>query len=274
MKISPENKRLFSALKNRSARMCLGLHINENRKPGIADSKLGGRPYWNAALPYPTDANGRPMALLAQIRLTADTLKPLPDHGLLQFYMTTDAASLYGVERDADGRQSNVCVVWHEEIDNGAAVADHPVQANHDNLPVRGEYALDVRREKSFISTEHHNFGSFFSEAAKDIVGKSVEPDDWCEYLGGDLADALRETLAGPSPRHRMLGHPTMAQGDPLRKERFRRYDTLLLQVDSDTGKDGDRVMWGDMGTGAFYINGEDLKQRRFTDILYVVECG
>mgnify|MGYP002508522129 CR=1 FL=1 len=35
--------------------------------PGLADSKIGGLPYWDLSQPYPVDLKGRPLQLLAQI---------------------------------------------------------------------------------------------------------------------------------------------------------------------------------------------------------------
>ena len=47
-------------------------------------------------------------------------------------------------------------------------------------------------------------------------------------------------------------------------------YDFLLFQLDSDS----DKVLWGDVGIGNFFINTEKLKNLDFTDVLYNWDCG
>jgi uncharacterized protein YwqG len=50
-------------------------------------------------------------------------------------------------------------------------------------------------------------------------------------------------------------------------------FDTLLLQIDSD-GKGGkDRVLWGDVGIGGFFINGEALRRGDFSRVLFNWDC-
>jgi uncharacterized protein YwqG len=55
---------------------------------------------------------------------------------------------------------------------------------------------------------------------------------------------------------------------DDIRNEDTK-YDTLLLQVDSDKG-----IMWGDMGVANFFINLKDLKNKDFSKVLYTWDCG
>ena len=44
---------------------CLRLMLL-GRSQGLFDSKLGGIPYWDNSQPYPTDAKGKPMAMVLQ----------------------------------------------------------------------------------------------------------------------------------------------------------------------------------------------------------------
>ena len=55
-------------------------------------------------------------------------------------------------------------------------------------------------------------------------------------------------------------------------EEKYRVYDTLLFQMDSDYG-DEDYVLWGDCGVGNFFIHQEDLKKRDFRKVLYNWDC-
>lgn len=67
---------------------------------------------------------------------------------------------------------------------------------------------------------------------------------------------------------HKLLGYPSFTQSDP-RYDTYAKYDTLLLQIDSD----GDDIMWGDCGVANFFINKEDLKNKDFSKILYNWDC-
>ncbi len=84
----------------------------------------------------------------------------------------------------------------------------------------------------------------------------------------------LSEELSGLG--HKMLGYPGFIQFDPREdKEDRKYYDTLLLQIDSDMGEDGeDYVLWGDCGVANLFINKEALIKRDFSNILYNWDCS
>ena len=68
----------------------------------------------------------------------------------------------------------------------------------------------------------------------------------------------------------KILGYPFFTQYDPREYDsQKRKYDKLLFQLDSEE----DFVMWGDCGTGNFFINGESLKNRDFSDVLFNWDC-
>lgn len=68
----------------------------------------------------------------------------------------------------------------------------------------------------------------------------------------------------------KILGYPFFTQYDPREyDEKKRKYDKLLFQLDSED----DFVMWGDSGTGNFFINGEALKKGDFSDVLFNWDC-
>ena len=72
-------------------RQCLRFCINYNRKPTVLDTKLGGTPYWDSAMPFPTDAKGKEMALVLQVNFEqCPHLEPLPQEGMLQYFISID----------------------------------------------------------------------------------------------------------------------------------------------------------------------------------------
>ena len=47
----------------------------------------------------------------------------------------------------------------------------------------------------------------------------------------------------------------------------------LLFQLDSDYWKNQWRILWGDAGVGAFFINSKKLEELDFGDVLYNWDC-
>ena len=72
-----------------------------------------------------------------------------------------------------------------------------------------------------------------------------------------------------------MLGYPFFTQSDPRYGDLMDEFGTLLLQIDSEgepgTGKD--RILWGDVGIGGFFINEENLKRGDFSRVLFNWDC-
>ena len=67
-----------------------------------------------------------------------------------------------------------------------------------------------------------------------------------------------------------MLGYSFFTQEDPRYNKKYKDYDTLLLQIDSE----GEYVLWGDAGIGNFFITKKSLLEKDFTNILYNWDCS
>jgi uncharacterized protein YwqG len=99
----------------------------------------------------------------------------------------------------------------------------------------------------------------------------SLRPRD--RDLLWDLYEEVTEQYGGNLAIHRLLGHPTPIQHNPL--------DTvgdqaegddwmLLLQVDTDPTA---ALFWGDSGMLYFCIRRSDLEQQRFDQVRVVFQC-
>jgi uncharacterized protein YwqG len=92
--------------------------------------------------------------------------------------------------------------------------------------------------------------------------------------------------------KHQLFGHSSPVQNemelecDFSRRGEKMRWDSsperfvaamrdwvLLLQVDSDDGKDGPGWMWGDLGIVYFWIHRDDLASRAFDKIVCISQC-
>ena len=108
--------------------------------------------------------------------------------------------------------------------------------------------------------------------AMQEKYGKQYEGEPLYQILDDETYDKLIGECSEGG--HWLLGYPYFTQTDPREyEEQYRYYDTMLFQLDSDYGDDGDYIMWGDSGVANFFINQEDLKKRDFSKILYNWDC-
>ncbi len=253
-------------------------------QPSLTDSKFGGLPYWDMEKEYPTDSKGERMMLLAQINFSDlcafDT--ELPKEGMLQFFITVDD-DVFGMDFDDPVSQKDFRVVFHDTVRQD--VTEEQVQAldivraeevDDYGTPIFRQAALSFRAGIDSMSSDIEDFPTVFVQAVKAVTGEEIDEENWYEYFGEDTDDDnyLSEELSGLG--HKMLGYPGFIQFDPREdKEDRKYYDTLLLQIDSDMGEDGeDYVLWGDCGVANLFINKEALIKRDFSNILYNWDCS
>lgn len=90
-----------------------------------------------------------------------------------------------------------------------------------------------------------------------------------CDEMEEDLLETVCEKYHFEG--HRIGGYPYFTQSDPREEHvEYRKYDTLLLQIDSH---DENKVMIGDSGVMTFLIPHEKLKACDFSDVLYTWDC-
>ena len=87
--------------------------------------------------------------------------------------------------------------------------------------------------------------------------------------LGNDEIYDLENELETNESRHKMLGYSFFTQEDPRYNEKYKDYDVLLFQIDSE----GKYLMWGDCGIGNFFITKEGLNEKDFSNVLYNWDC-
>ena len=263
------------------------LVIEGDRKPGLTDTKFGGLPYWPLNLDYPTTPKGQKLMLLAQLKMTDFGGDPrLPDHGLLQFFI--DAADdCSGMDFDDSTNQSGFRVIWHETLDDtvtpGAVEAlGMPISFmgfDEDFLgnPLNGEFAVRVEPTTSWMTTADDRLDGVFLEVCNKLFGEDFVGGrgNYWDLLEDEGVEALFDGLKTPEPAHLVLGYPFFTQSDPRYGDLMDEFGTLLLQIDSEgepgTGKD--RILWGDVGIGGFFINEENLKRGDFSRVLFNWDC-
>ena len=272
---SEKAKAIVAEVKRRTAAPCWKLTLQPEGPCGLLDSKVGGLPYWDPALPYPTDSQGNKMTLLAQLNFAQlGTEAPLPRAGMLQFFIGQDDG--FGIDFDQPDRQKNFRVVYHPEPD--PALTLEQIQALELPTHVEADLCTPVIREAAFTAEKtvgymgpgDCRFEALFREAVRAVTGEDIGDKNEYQYFDKADRDYFYDQLSAAG--HRLLGYPFFTQYDPREPEGP--YDTLLFQLDSDMAEDRkDLVLWGDCGVGNFFINREDLLCRDFSRILYNWDC-
>ena len=253
------------------------LVLNEEREASITGSKIGGKPYWPTDKDFPTDERGNKMMLLMQINCAEAGLKaPLPEMGMLQWFISINPERMYGCQGNYNEDGSGFAVVYHDKATDDSTLPDVPTHATVEEMftPVKREMALDVVKEETVMGVNDGRFNRLFFDIVKEITGVEHTDKMWYQYLSNEDCLYFEQHLGMKRPRHQMLGYPVFSQEDARRD--IATHDTLLFQLDSQFS-DVDRkelVMWGDMGSGFIFVNHEDLAARDFTRLYYCWDCG
>jgi len=254
------------------------------------DSKIGGDPYFPLDVEYPTDVEGRPLALLAQINFEeVPHLEHYPESGILQFYISlylTENDGVHGFDHEKPRSQVNWRILWFPDVerDETKLIDDFSFVPTNINYPdgiglpfVNGEIFIS-RKTPARLSFElayqpvtrgDYQFGRLFAANADEW--------DFFERFGkqqDDLRKQYNKLFYGGG--HKLGGYADFAQFDPRAYEQGRRLiprnpvdnpSLLLLQIDSD-----EFIMWGDAGVANFFIDQQDLINCDFSRVLYNVD--
>ncbi|KAK9881476.1 hypothetical protein WA026_016360 [Henosepilachna vigintioctopunctata] len=222
-------------------------------------SKVGGMPYLPVGEKYPCDSKGYPLTFLMQINFSEiPPLLDYPTEGILQFYIN-ETDDLMGLDFDNPTNQEGFRVLYFQTIENDESKLQSGVPNSESNsedytgcgpLDKNCILGMEFYREKQYITPFDYRFDKSISFAH--------------DY---DIVDVYQEALG--TSGHRIGGYPHFTQTDPrVNHEEFQEYE-LLVQLDSD----GNGILWGDMGIGAFFIHPNDLKDCNFSKVLYNWDC-
>lgn len=170
---SEKAKAIVAEVKRRTAAPCWKLTLQPEGTCGLLDSKVGGLPYWDPALPYPTDSQGNKMTLLAQLNFAQlGTEDPLPRAGMLQFFIGQDDG--FGIDFDQPDRQKNFRVVYHPEPD--LALTLEQIQALKLPTHVEADLCTPVIREAAFTAEKTVGYMGPGTAALRPCSGRRSGP--------------------------------------------------------------------------------------------------
>lgn len=228
-------------------------------------SKLGGPPYRLPGLPWPTTADGRPLAFLAQLNLAElPALEGFPRRGIVQFFILDDdqlGQDLSTAPADVTV-QHTYRVIYHPEPVQDTAHLDLQVpEQTSQYLPhvPADEYALRGSLTHGPMTLQDRLF-----EDTIPIDFLDETEDDDGEILGDRQFDAYHDIAPD---EHKWGGHPNFTQNDPRGTEDPH---ILLFQLASDPALG---LMWGDAGVANFLIHPDDLAKLDFSRVYYHWDC-
>ncbi len=242
-------------------------------EPSLLESKIGGTPYIPHEGQMPRDSQGVQMKLVAQIDCASIRgLEDFPKKGLLQFFVATDEMIGLDFKDLASGKGSKV--IYYETFDQ--TVTEEEVLGKIEPLgadrcfPIGGSYPIVffVREEEMGLCDYRYD-ELFIREYNAQFKENSISSI----Y---DLDDAIVDEICASQDEfgHKIGGYPGFTQTDPrMYDTALQAYDTLLLQIDSESDYKKYDIMWGDTGICNFFIRFSDLKNLDFSKVLYYWDC-
>ena len=285
-KILDQVRAVMSLLNERDQSQMVRITATVSPEPiPVTVSKFGGVPYLPEGVDAPTNADGDPLGMIAQINCAE-----LPDNdiypktGILQFWLNLKDDQ-WGMNFDNPIAQDNTRVTYYPEVGAPDTKAALP-QIDWEDVgwpiyPENVELALsfEVIQQGDVILSEDF-FDAFVEQ------WNSLYPDQTIEELDelDDLSDELvTDFLDDFTEFHKIGGKPIFVQNDPRDfRDNLKNYTVDLLTIVSgdvrDPRESGNsrniEIMWGDMGTANWLITPEQLAARDFSQVLFEWSCG
>lgn len=263
---------VIKAFSEATAKTALHLH-RADAEALINESKLFGYPYMPVGFQHPTDSQGRPMMLLAQINCADITCDQqlhddmqlwdngfIPYRGILQFYVSRDYPAC-SINWNNLCDQSNFRVLYHKKnllLYHQGAVTD---------IPALPQISLQASVVREPMSVEDYRFEKTFLPLYNRMTRQSF--DDFYK-LPEDEGELYYDALS--KWNHRIGGYPVFVQEDPRKYgEQYREHNFVLLQLVGYPDADQDQT-WLHERTITFLIRKEDLVKQDFSNVLVNVD--
>lgn len=243
---------------------CVRITPERDKTPGPTDSRFGGEYY------LPAGAEAPEMEFLAQINFAqVPHLEGFPDKGLLQFFLRTEDEEFEGfIENDSAWNSDTgfFQVRWYPMVP-----ADGPT--HKDRLPenrwpmekVTGGMGFEAAEEVAtlaFGSEEDIVLDLGFESMAESITTLFLEDGEGYDLSDCGGVDDLTWDFGNWGCK--LGGHPALRYDDSRMDDTsFQNYSQLLFQFDLTPD-----ACDSEADTFCFFLKPEDLKARRFDDIL------
>ncbi len=244
------------------------------------ESKLAGVPYYPKDRPWPTDVEGQPLVMLAQLNFTEmPHLEGYPIQGILQFYVSPGAndTQIWGMRIDAAHKtefarltdQSYFRVVYWPEISQQTSLLiteNPPIEFDEDQgFPAIEEARLRFALESGYVRPDDYRFARVFGKDREKFFDFRIPALD-------ELEGAYMNFNGGWRYGGRIGGYSRVEQTDP--RLEFPDEDWVVLFSLDSLSIGGYTVQWADDGIGNFYIRPGDLARLDFSKVMYYWDSG
>ena len=285
-KILDQVRAVMSLLNERDQSQMVRITATVSPEPiPVTVSKFGGVPYLPEGVDAPSNADGDPLGMIAQINCAE-----LPDNdvypktGIVQFWLNLKDDQ-WGMNFDNPIAQDNTRVTYYPEVgapDTKAALPQidwedvgWPIYPENVELALSFEVIQqgDVILSEDFFDAFVEQWNSLYPD---QTIEELDELDDLSDELVTDFFDDFAEF-------HKIGGKPIFVQNDPREfEDNLKNYTVDLLTIVSEDVRDpresgnsrNIEIMWGDMGTANWLITPEQLAACDFSQVLFEWSCG
>lgn len=250
-------EKVMEAYKQKTAKECYKIEIEENVVPGIMDDKIGGIPYLPVGEEYPLDADNNPMILLIQINLANIDLEDYPKEGILEIFI--------------DKECSWPCDYKVKFFKNITDYRDDFSEINLENYVIKQPLKIKLIKDVEHMPLNDYRFFDVMSGIIEEVAGIKIDRNSamkkFFEENGHDMYDELYKVniFAG-----NLSGYADFTQTDPRPIKNASEKNECLIKIDSNLGH-GIRI--GDSGIIFSFISKDDIKSGNFENAIVDWDC-
>lgn len=278
-----------SSLKKQIEKLCkneIRMKFTNLEVKDYTTSKIGGKPYLPADFVWPTftskeDHITRPLSFFCQINLNEvkkyDKENMLPDNGMLYFFYECESFC-WGFDKSDLGAAR----VFYFENTEGFKLLDYPTDLLNDYIIP--ELSIIFENRKSYPCFEEFEIYSKLEPDWDDYdeileeLGVDLDEEDVNKLLGyANVIQSEMLTECERVSRGLYCGDSESYQNTPdsVNKDIEKHAsDWVLLFQLGTISKDEFEWMFGDCGLIYFYIKKDDLANKSFDNIKFVVQCS
>ncbi|MBK3497045.1 DUF1963 domain-containing protein [Viridibacillus sp. YIM B01967] len=253
-----------------SSKPFIALNVANSGELSLTASKVGGFGYFPKNKPFPSNSEGLPLSLLAQLNLTElPSLPNYPTTGILSFYVDF-YDDLIGMDLENYRNRTGFAVHYFEDASEMSYSKEEQADfytTEPEYVVVDGEYKLTGEHRELLLLQDCFEFEQYYGQNIYELYEAHFgdEADDILDEIFDFLTDAQGDGKIG--------GYPNFTQEDPRNYKEDLQQDILLFQLDSCCSEEIE-IMWGDCGIGNFFINPDDLKRKNFENVWYNWDCS
>lgn len=240
-----------------------------DEKITIGQSKIGGKPDLTSTTAWPTTNSAKSLSFIGQLNCNEinkhETEGLLPKDGLISFFYCSDQEA-WGFDPEDSDRFKVIYTEGFEDIQR----KDFPTDLEEHSIFKSNELKFD--NSLSLPGWQHDSIDGILSDE---------EDDNYIEITSGVENQIFGYANCVQSPME--LECQLVTNGlycgdatgytDPKRKALESGKDdwVLLFQIDSEEENAG--MMWGDVGKLYYWIRRQDLKDKKFDQSWFCLQC-